>query len=59
MEGALPDREEATMELGPIIQRLLHALDGAAWIAKRVEVLPGVVDSKIVHVTPASVKLVE
>jgi hypothetical protein len=45
--------EEATSALAPIIQRLLPDLHGAAWIATRVEVLPGVVDSEIVHVTPA------
>ena len=49
----MPEGEEATRALAPIIQRLLPDLHGAAWIATRVEVLPGVVDSEIVHVTPA------
>ena len=45
------DREETTRELDTILQRFLPELDGATWIAKRVEVLPGVVDSEIVYVT--------
>ena len=40
------------MELDRIIQHCLHELDGPAWIAKRVEVMPGVVDSEIIHITP-------
>jgi hypothetical protein len=40
------------MELDRIIQQCLRELDGFAWIAKRVEVIPGVVDSEIIHVTP-------
>ena len=53
----MPENEEATQALAPIIQRFLHDLYGAAWIAKRIEVLPGVVDSEIVHVTPAMERL--
>jgi transcriptional regulator with XRE-family HTH domain len=49
----MPKGEDATSALAPIIQRLLPDLHGAAWIARRVEVLPGVVDSEIIHVTPA------
>ena len=40
------------MELDRIIQHCLDELDGPAWIAKRVEVMPGVVDSEIIHITP-------
>ena len=40
------------MELDRIIQHCLRTLDGPAWIAKRVEVMPGVVDSEIIHITP-------
>ncbi len=40
------------MDLDRIIQHCLRELDGPAWIAKRVEVMPGVVDSEIIHVTP-------
>jgi len=40
------------MELDRIIQYCLRDLDGPAWIAKRVEVMPGVVDSEIIHITP-------
>jgi predicted Zn-ribbon and HTH transcriptional regulator len=40
------------MELDRIIQHCLRELDGPAWIAKRIEVLPGVVDSEIIHITP-------
>jgi hypothetical protein len=40
------------MDLDRIIQHCLRELDGPAWIAKRVEVMPGVVDSEIIHITP-------
>ena len=45
------------MEREPLLQRFLHELEGPAWIAKRVEVLPGVVDSEIIYVTPAMERL--
>jgi len=45
------------MEHDPIIQRFLHDLEGPAWIAKRVEVLAGVVDSEVVYVTPTMDRL--
>jgi len=40
------------MELDCMIQSCLRELDGPGWIAKRVEVMPGVVDSEIIHITP-------
>jgi hypothetical protein len=40
------------MELDRIIQHSLRELDGPAWIAKAVEVMPGVVDSEIIYITP-------
>ena len=40
------------MELDRIIQHFMRELDGPAWIAKRVEVMPGVVDSEIIYITP-------
>ena len=40
------------MELDRIIQHCLREIDGPGWIAKRVEVIPGVVDSEIIHITP-------
>jgi predicted Zn-ribbon and HTH transcriptional regulator len=40
------------MELDRIIQHCLREMEGPGWIAKRVEVIPGVVDSEIIHITP-------
>ncbi len=45
------------MEREPLLQRFRRDLEGPAWIAKRVEVLPGVVDSEILYVTPAMERL--
>jgi transcriptional regulator with XRE-family HTH domain len=45
------------MEPDPLLQRFGRDLEGPAWIAKRVEVLPGVVDSEIIYVTPAMERL--
>ena len=45
------------MEHEPLLQRFLRDLEGPAWIAKRVEVLPGIVDSEIIYVTPAMERL--
>jgi hypothetical protein len=39
------------MDFQDIIQSLLNELDAPAWVAMRVEVLPGVIDSKIIRVT--------
>ena len=45
------------MEREPLLQRFGRDLEGPAWIATRVEVLPGVVDSEILSVTPAMDRL--
>jgi len=45
------------MERESLLQRFGRDLEGPAWIAKRVEVLPGVVDSEIIYVTPAMERL--
>jgi transcriptional regulator with XRE-family HTH domain len=56
-KGCVPMRKGRQMERDPLIQRFVHELEGPTWIAKRVEVLPGVVDSEIVQVTPAMDRL--
>ena len=39
----------------PLASPLHQALAGPSWIAKRVEVAPGIVDAQIIHVTPTMV----
>lgn len=45
------------MALDSVIQQILRELAGPVWLAKRVEILPGVVDSEIIYVTPEMERL--
>lgn len=45
------------MDLDAMVRRFLPVMEGPTWIAKRVEILPGVVDSEIIYVSPGMDKL--